>query len=237
MSNDETFAPLTRLYVARWPGGRAMIISADSMTEVAARLDEVGDPGTCEVTPLDHPVALVLRPRGLPVGGSLHEVSLDALEDALEVQQAINRAAFPHLHALIEASSDAGEPDIDLAAWGDAVTREMERTLAPSAEWAHAVAVWWEEMTGARSDRTAAAREHMGVTIPGEPQPASAARVHFEAEHRRIRERVDAALGLDETHPRAKQPVKKSPKSAKPASTAARKGKPPRGGNPGRSRR
>lgn len=230
--SDETANAPTRLYVARWPDGTAMILSADSMADVAERLDEVGDPGTCEVVALQGPLALCLRPKFEPTEPFYFDLSLDTLDDALDVQRAIMRAAFPLLHEMIEQSRDEhGEAHVDREEWSRVAARETERELRPSATWASAIATWWEEMSGTPPDRSAALRDHMRVTIPGEPVPSPSMRKHFEAEHARIRQRIDAALSggpKRETGPRKKKA---------PAGKPAAKKKPPRGSGPGRSRR
>ena len=46
------------LYVARWPDGTVWIVNAGSLAGVADVLDEVGDPGACEVQPFDGPFAI-----------------------------------------------------------------------------------------------------------------------------------------------------------------------------------
>lgn len=190
--------PLTRLFVARWPDGTAMILSAASMADVADRLDEVGDPGTCEVEPLEVPLALVVRPARAPHDGFFLDPSFDALDDSIDLERAVMTAAFPHLGAMVEQSVDPdGHAHIDDTTWRDAVAHEQGRQLTPSAAWVHALTSWWEGTIGAPAEQSAAAREHMRVTIPGEPEPNPSMRAHFEAEHHRIRERIDAALGLD----------------------------------------
>jgi hypothetical protein len=210
-----------RLYVARWPNGTAMVVSAESMADVADRLDELGDPGTCEVVQLDVPLALVVRPAREQRGAMFLETSLDALDDAIDVERAIMSAVFPRLSEVVEQSRDAGgRAHVSRDAWRNAIEREKGRELAPSAAWARAVGEWWEEMSGGRPDETAAARDHMRVTIPGEPEPHQSAAPAFEAERRRIRKRIDAALGLDgspapsakRTEPPVARPKTKTPR-------------------------
>jgi hypothetical protein len=239
--DEHEYEPTMRLFVARWPDGTAMIISAESMSEVAGRLDEVGDPGACEVVPLDGPIAIVARPRSEPPGELWLDVSLDALDDALDVQRAIMAAAFPALHELIEQRrGEDGGVDVDRAAWSAAVAREGARKLAPTALWANAIKEWWEETCGASADRSAALRERMRVTIPGEPVPSPTMRALFEAEHRRIQQRIEAALGVgaadeQKTARPAKGPKKSAAKPKSKAQEKPAKKKPPRGSNSGRS--
>lgn len=235
----------TRLFVARWPDGTAMIISAESMAEVAGKLDEVGDPGACEVVPLDGSIAIVARPCSSPAGEMYLDVSLDALDDALEVQRSIMAAAFPALYELIEQSrDDDGCVDVDPSAWSAAIAREAARKLAPSTSWTNAIKEWWEETSGTSADRSAALRERMRVTIPGEPAPSPTMRGLFDAENRRIRQRIEAALGAGPLPPEDRTKTQSSkqskapratPKAKAPAKTSTKK--PPRGSGPGRSRR
>lgn len=217
-----------RLFVARWPDGSAMLVAARSLEEVADRLDEIGDPGACEVAPYDGPFALSFEPAVGAMPSDLLEPSFHALDDSVDVQRALMRAAFPELAAatdhLFEDDPDLG---IDRQEWSAAVAREMARDLRLSAEWAEAVKTWWEEMSGGRADRTAALRERMNVTIPGEPRPTAEVRRLFEAEHRRITERIARNLmpapdpSEEGGAPSAPQPQGKSKRSP-----SSRSGKP-----------
>lgn len=63
------------LFIARWPDGSAWIVDAESMSDVAEILDEVADPGACEVQEYAGPFAIELRPASAPQGGAIFEFS------------------------------------------------------------------------------------------------------------------------------------------------------------------
>lgn len=159
------------LFLARWPDGSAWIVSAAAMSEVADILDEAGDPGMCEVQAYDGPFAIELRVPEKPQEGTLLTVSLTGSETSAQMQEVVVEAAFPRVHEALQAADRdedgvlANEED-----WTKAVAREVDRELAPSAEWAEGVREWWESMTGTPADRSAAIRDMHGVSIPGEPK-------------------------------------------------------------------
>lgn len=158
------------LFIARWPDGSAWIVEAEYMSEVAEILDEIADPGACEVQEYAGPFAIELRPASQPHGGAIFEFSLTDGDTAYDMQQALLEAAFPRLQAALDAVTDkdgGSEPNHD--AWAEAVAREVDRELTPSSEWVESVRAWWEARTGVPADRSAALRDMQGVTIPGEP--------------------------------------------------------------------
>ena len=69
--DDDLFedGPNRRVYLARWPDGSATLLTARSLVEVADLLDEIGDPGGCEVAPYDGAVCVHLRPQPSPEAG------------------------------------------------------------------------------------------------------------------------------------------------------------------------
>ncbi len=163
-------------------------------------MDEIDDPGTCEVSRYDGPLAISIRPMPLPDGEVFINVSFDALDDTRDVQRAIVRGAYPRLEPVVNA--DGTDDELATANdWRPAVTEELAREMEPSKEWADAIAAWWETMANGSVDRSAALRDMMRVTIPGEPRPAPELRALFEAEHRRIRQRIDRTLGVDQPKP------------------------------------
>lgn len=178
------------LFIARWPDGSAWIVEAASMADVADVLDEVADPGACEVREYTGPFAIELRPTAEPMDGTLLEVRPIDGETHYEMQEALLEAAFPHLRATLEERDpETGLPTSE--AWTVALAREHERRLNPSEEWAEGVREWWEEMSGAPADRSAALRDMHGVTIPGEPAiETPAQRELFRQAQRRITDGV-----------------------------------------------
>jgi hypothetical protein len=159
------------LFIARWPDGSAWIVDAESMPEVAEMLDEVADPGACEVQEYAGPFAIELRPAAQRPSGAIFEFCQTDGDTAYDMQETILEAAFPQLHAALDAvrgEDGSREPSDD--AWAKAVAHEVDRDLKPSSEWAESVRDWWEARTGGPADRTAALRDMQGVTIPGEPK-------------------------------------------------------------------
>lgn len=180
------------LFIARWPDGSAWIVEAESMPDVAELLDEVGDPGACEVQEYVGPFAVALRPAVKRVGTPLLEFGPTEGDTDYEMQEAILEAAFPELRAALEtarANDDGHELSDD--AWDAAVVSEVNRDLKPSSEWAESVRDWWEERTGVPADRSAALRDMQGVTIPGEPKiETPEQRAMFGREQSRITQHV-----------------------------------------------
>jgi hypothetical protein len=168
------------------------------MEQVANILDEEADPGACEVYPYKGPLAIELRPSN---DGTL-EFSR-AGDTGYDMNMAITKLAYPALHKVLEQD----EEERDREAWAAAVEAERSRELHPSPEWADGVRKWWEQMCGGDADKTAALRDMMRVTIPGEPTPETPEQERlFEQEQDRIMERVVKALSG------ASKPPEKSPK-------------------------
>jgi hypothetical protein len=159
------------LFIARWPDGSAWIVDAESMPDVAELLDEVADPGACEVQEYAGPFVIELRPAAQRQGGAIFEFATTDGDTDYDMQEALLEAAYPQLHAALDAvrgEDGSREPSDD--AWAAAVAREVDRDLKPSSEWAESVRDWWEARTGVPADRSAAVRDMQGVTIPGEPK-------------------------------------------------------------------
>lgn len=182
------------LFIARWPDGSAWIVDAESMSEVAEILDEVADPGACEVQKYAGPFAIELRPASAPQGGAIFEFSPPDGDTAYDMQEALLEAAFPRLQVALDAARGVdgdGEPSDDI--WAEAVAHEVDRELTPSSEWAESVRAWWEARTGVPADRSAALRDMQGVTIPGEPTIETAAQRELfqRAQHQITRDIAD----------------------------------------------
>jgi hypothetical protein len=205
------------LFIARWPDGSAWIVEADSMPEVAEILDEVADPGACEVQEYDGPFAIEMRPAAHHEGGNPFSFGPIDGDTSYEMQEAILEAAFPHLRADMEsARGEDGSLEVSDAAWSAAVARETDRDLHASSEWAESVRVWWEERTGAPADRSAALRDMQGVTIPGEPKiETPEQREMFDSMQSRIIQRVAEQLTSPKTKP-PKRPARKRPAPKRP---------------------
>lgn len=77
------------LFIARWPDGSAWIVEAESMVDVAELLDEVDDPGACEVQKYVGPFAVALRPAVKRVGTPLLEFGPTEGDTDYEMQEAI----------------------------------------------------------------------------------------------------------------------------------------------------
>src|SRR5262245_8139788 len=91
------------LFIARWPDGSAWLVDAESMAEVANILDEVSDPGACEVQPYEGPFAVELRPAKRREDEAIFDFRETAAADTTsEMQGAILKAAYPRLHAALE---------------------------------------------------------------------------------------------------------------------------------------
>ena len=186
-----------QLFLARWPDGSATLLTASCLEEVADKLDELGDPGKCEVSVYDGPIAIDIKPRQSVDGDEYLDVALARFEDTLETQLEIMRVGFPKLHRVVRAHQDDLEEPHPVAAprWDAALAEERERDLQPSGEWADGIASWWEATSGVSPDRTAALRQMMGVTVPGEPKPETPEQQRmFEAQQRRMMESVAAKL-------------------------------------------
>lgn len=71
---------------------------------------------------------------------------------------------------------------------------ELARDLRPDSQWAAAVEEWWESV-GGPADRSAALRDMMRVTIPGEPRVETPQQSKLFADaQRRMIERVVSGL-------------------------------------------
>ncbi|HEU4735001.1 MAG TPA: hypothetical protein VFT22_44215 [Kofleriaceae bacterium] len=210
------------LFIARWPDGSAWILEAESMPDVAEILDEVADPGACEVQEYTGPFAIELRPVSQPQDGAIFEFSLTDGDTAYDMQQALLEAAFPGLQVALDAAmgqESGGEPkDED---WAEAIARELDRELVPSSEWAESVRMWWEARTGVPADRSAALRDMQDVTIPGEPKiETPEQRELFQRAQHQITKRIVDLLAT---------PKPKPPKRPRPPSTGRRPPKRPSG--------
>ncbi len=147
--DDDLFdEPNRRVYLARWPDGSATLLTARSLVEVADLLDEIGDPGGCEVAPYDGAVCVHIRPQPNPEAGylALHEGSFE-YEDA---RVSLLHAAFPSLAELVDRSDPADEEPTEPSAaeWAAAAEREQSRELHPSPAWAAALSAWWNQIAG-----------------------------------------------------------------------------------------
>jgi hypothetical protein len=127
---------LTRLFVARWPSGITTLISADSLEDAFVLLDDVDDPGSCEVTPYVGNLWLTVRPSDDPAKGLLDlchrpEREIDSQRDLIDI-------AYPVLSQLLEAAERATEDgdtiEIPIAPsrWVEATAIEADRILASS---------------------------------------------------------------------------------------------------------
>lgn len=213
------------LFAVRWPNGSASVVQACSLKEVAMYVDEIDDPGRCEVARFQGSLSLTFEPTRQLEDNWL-EFSASQFESSRDCQRELIRAAYPVLNEALDAwearRSDEEIEQIDSAAWSAAIEKEMARELAPSEEWTAAISAWWRDMSGGSPDRTAALRQMMDVTIPGEPQPETPEqRAWFAAEQRRMMERVADALHGEMAVRAAPSP----PKSSKPKPSPKKKAK------------
>lgn len=143
---------VTRLYLARWPDGTATIFSAMSFEHAVDRIDEVGDPGECEVVALDDDLWLTMRPSDDPEESMLALCRRPIAE--IDSQPAIVAAAFPVLSKLVEASKrdDGDERDIDPNQWRQLKDMEADRILAPSPRVKEAIEDWWRGLVPPQSE-------------------------------------------------------------------------------------
>jgi len=139
------------LYVARWPDGTATVFTAYSMEHAVDRIDEIDEPGECEVTPFDAHLWLTFRPTPLdPANGPL--ILCHRPEREVDSQSDIIATAFPVISQVVESAQHKGddgdtiEDDIDPVRWRDAVAIEADRILAPSAELKEAIDDWWDAL-------------------------------------------------------------------------------------------
>jgi hypothetical protein len=168
------------------------------MEEVADILDEAGDPGACEVRPYTGPLALEFKPSA----DFELDFSMAGGDTAYDMRLALLNAAYPALRKTLTHNEEPSTEE-----WLAAVEIERKRKLRPSTKWAESVRRWWEEMAGGEADKTAALREMMDVTIPGEPKPETPEqRRLFEEAQRRMMEGVAKILG--EPSPRPDPPKK-----------------------------
>jgi hypothetical protein len=140
-----------RLYIARWPDGTATVFTAHSMEHAVDRIDEIGEPGLCEVAELGADLWLTFRPSPRnPEDGPLMLCYRPVVE--IDSQQDIIAAAFPVVSQVIESAQHAAddgevvEEDIDPVRWRDAVAIEADRILAPSPELKDAIDDWWDAL-------------------------------------------------------------------------------------------
>jgi hypothetical protein len=182
------------------------------MAEVADILDQEADPGACEVYPYKGPLAIELR----PAEDFTLECSVIGTDTGYDMNRAIMKLAYPALLQVLEQGE--GEPDAE--AWSAAVEAERRRELHPSPEWADGVRDWWEQMSGGDADKTAALRDMMRVTIPGEPKPETPEQERlFQEAQERMMEGVGKVLSGASKPP--KESSKKPPK--KPSKTSPKK--------------
>lgn len=200
------------LFLARFPGGQSLIVNAESLEGVADVVDEVADPGECEVSEYQGPLVLRcqidLSDDDNPVL-ALSNAQVDASEEMLK---AVIQAAYPAVAKLYKQKREPRR-----TSWERAIDQECERELRTDAAWGRAVTRWWEEFSGAPADRSAALRQHAGVTIPGEPKVVTAAQqALFDAANRRATEAVARALLTPPPTPRGKKTAESDAKGAKP---------------------
>ncbi|MBZ0232480.1 MAG: hypothetical protein K8M05_09150 [Deltaproteobacteria bacterium] len=129
---------MTRVFVARWPNGSVTVLSAETAEHAADLLDQVGNAGRCEVTPLEGWLWLTFQPAVDPDAGPLALVHRATVET--DSQAAILAAAYPVLHEIMHAESPSA------SAWADAMAIERGRILAPSSEWKRAVGRSWDSL-------------------------------------------------------------------------------------------
>jgi hypothetical protein len=188
------------------------------MPEVADVLDEVADPGACEVREFEGPFAVELRPTERPENGRLFDFSeTEASDTNGEMREAILAAAYPILRTALERLPEEGTAgELNNAAWDTALLQEHHRELKPSPEWALAVRDWWEEFSGAPADRSAALREMQDVTIPGEPKPETPEqRERFRRAQAKMVEQV-ANIFPEPSKPKKKVDSSRGPKKRTP---------------------
>lgn len=141
---------MTRVFVARWPNGSVTVLSAETAEHAADLLDQVGNAGRCEVTPLDGWLWLTFQPASDPnPDGPLALVHRPKIE--VDAQAQIVKAAYPVLARIVDRAK-TDEAPIDVSVWAAAVTMERERILAPSAEWKEAVGDSWDALAPPRTD-------------------------------------------------------------------------------------
>jgi hypothetical protein len=203
-----------KLFLARWPSGVSLLVRAGHPEDVANILDELGDPGTCEVTEYRGPLVVECR---VEVGDEdtpvlrVRDAAVDANDEML---REVSGAAYPALSALL-----ASDREPSAAEWKAAIAKDAERDLSPSAEWGAAVARWWKSTSGVRADHSAAVRRQMGVTIPGKPKVMTAAEEAVaEKASARAMSSVSRALAGNK---KTKKPAR--PKTTKPARKPVRK--------------
>lgn len=121
------------------------------MEHAVDRIDEIDEPGECEVAPFDADLWLTFRPSPKdPADGPLMLCHRPVRE--IDSQRDIIAAAFPVISQVIESAvhktedGDTVEDDIDPEQWRTAVAMEADRILAPSPELKEAIEDWWDAL-------------------------------------------------------------------------------------------
>lgn len=136
---------LTRLYLVRWPDGTVTILSAASFEHAVDRIDEIGDAGACEVTPLDGEVWLNVRPADNPEHSLLQ--LCDEPTPEVDFHRSIISIGFPVIAKLVEtADPEATGEHIDPVRWRELKQIETARILAPSPRLKEAIEDWWKNL-------------------------------------------------------------------------------------------
>lgn len=211
-----------RLFLARWPDGSATLLSASSLDEVADLLDEVADPGACSVVEFEGDVCFDLRLAEDPASGRFLTAEIESL-DRDPCGLSLVETAFPRVREMLAQHEDM-PPDSET--WKRAVSDEAASVPVASAAWTRAVVRFVNQLFGP-PDRTAALRQMMDVSVPREPRPETPEQqAMFEAEQRRLAQRLEEKLMPGDRAARAAKPPKKPPKKPTRPGNSRR---PPRG--------